>query len=71
MAEREKEELRHSVAFRVTEAEWIDLKKRAVKESTSIPQLAKLALFKMLGVELPVRSRSSYGQKPRRKSGAG
>jgi hypothetical protein len=67
MAGRRKEELLHSVAFRVTEAQWIDLRKRAGQQATSIPQLAKLALFKMLDIELPHRSRSSYGQKPRGK----
>ena len=39
-------ELLHSVAFRVTEAQWLTLQKRAQQLETTVPQLAKLALFR-------------------------
>ena len=67
MDERAESELVHSVAFRVTEAQWLKLQKRAEQEGTSIPQLAKAAVFEKVGVEASARSRSAYGQKARRK----
>lgn len=60
-------DLVHSVAFRVTEAQWLKLQERAEQEGTSIPQLAKAVLFERVGVEASGRSRSTYGQKYRRK----
>lgn len=70
MDERAETDLVHSVAFRVTEAQWLKLQRRAQQEGTTVPQLAKAALFEKLGVEVPAKPRSRYGQKPRRKSTA-
>jgi hypothetical protein len=42
MARGSGDELVHSVAFRVTEAQWLNLQKRAKEAATSIPQLAKV-----------------------------
>jgi hypothetical protein len=67
MHDRIENELVHSVAFRVTEAQWLKLKRIADQEGTSVPQLAKAALFQNAGVEPQPQSRSSYGQKLRRK----
>jgi len=61
------EELVHSVAFRVTEAQWRRLQQRANQEGTSISKLAKAALFEKIGIETQPHSRSRYGQKPRQK----
>ena len=58
-------ELVHSVAFRVTEAQWRRLQQWASQEGNSIPQLAKAALFEKAGMETRSHSRSRYGQKPR------
>ena len=67
MHEHAENELVHSVAFRVTEAQWLKLKQRADQEGKSVPQLAKAALFEKVGVEARPQSRSTYGQKPRQK----
>lgn len=37
---------KHSVAFRVSEAEWLRLKALSAKLNKSVPELAKEALFK-------------------------
>ena len=66
MARSDQAELVHSVAFRVTEAQWTSLQKWAKQEATTIPQLAKLALFERLGIEDPPRKKGPYGQKPHR-----
>ena len=58
----------HSVAFRVTEAQWLKLKQKADQKGTSISQLAKAALFESAGVEPRPQARNRYGQKPRQKT---
>jgi hypothetical protein len=67
MSERSENDLVHSVAFRVTEAQWLKLKQRADQEGTTVPQIAKTALFEKIGLEAQPQSRSSYGQKSRQK----
>lgn len=37
---------KHSVAFRVSDAEWLRLKALSAKLNKSVPQLAREALFK-------------------------
>ena len=56
------EQLRHSVAFRVTESEWIRLHAIAEKNGATVPQLAKELLFKSAGLRPPDRKKSLYGQ---------
>ena len=42
----EEDALVHSVAFRVTEAQWLKLRKKAQQEGTSVPRLAKAACLR-------------------------
>lgn len=64
------EQLRHSVAFRVTELEWTRLQKIAENSGVTVPQLAKELLFESAGLPAPKRKRSNYGQVAgRRRSG--
>lgn len=56
------EQLKHSVAFRVTEPEWIRLKSIAENNGVSVPQLAKDLLFKSAGLHSSKRKKSPYGQ---------
>jgi hypothetical protein len=51
----------HSVAFRVTEAQWLKLQQIAQQEETSIPQLAKSVLFESVGIKTESKRRR-YGQ---------
>jgi hypothetical protein len=67
MARSDRGNLVHSVAFRVTEAQWIDLQRCAEKEAATVPQLAKLALFERFGIKAPPRLNSPYGEKQSRK----
>ena len=67
MDERTEADLVHSVVFRVMEAQWLKLQRRAQQEGTTVPQMAKAALFDKVGVEATVGSRRGYGQEPRRK----
>ena len=55
-------QLRHSVAFRVTEDEWRLLKSFAENEGLTIPRLAKRCLFDVAKVKLQTVERRSYGQ---------
>lgn len=59
---RDDEQLKHSVAFRVTESEWIRLQAIAERNGATVPQLAKELLFKSAGLRPPGRKRSPYGQ---------
>ncbi len=56
MAKGAKNDLVHSVAFRVTESQWLKLQQQAEIEGTSIPQLAKAAVFEKIGVQPPTLS---------------
>jgi hypothetical protein len=56
------EQLRHSVAFRVTESEWTRLQEIAERSGVTVPQLAKGLLFQSAGLPSPGRKRSNYGQ---------
>lgn len=58
-----KENLNHSVAFRVTESEWGVLQSTAKKQKITVPQLAKALLFESVGLGIPQSTRNSYGQK--------
>ena len=69
MDDRAETDLVHSVAFRVTESQWLKLQQYAQQKGATIPQLAKAALFDKVGVEARLKDRRSYGQTPRRKSG--
>jgi hypothetical protein len=60
--EGEGDELRHSVAFRVSEREWRTLQKAAGDKQTTVPQLAKQLLFESMGWRVPPRARREYGQ---------
>jgi hypothetical protein len=62
MKQTEKLELRHSVAFRVTEKEWRHLKSLAAKEGLTISRLAKQCLFEAAKVRRETKERRSYGQ---------
>lgn len=55
----------HSVAFRVTEEQWVALQWHAESNGTTIPQLAKEVLFERVGLEAPAESRRRYGQTKR------
>jgi len=55
--------LSHTVAFRVTEAQWRVLLSASKKAKTSVPQLAKALLFERVGIDVPKPARNSYGQK--------
>jgi hypothetical protein len=55
-------ELRHSVAFRVSEKEWQTLQNAAGERRTTVPQLAKQLLFESMGWRMPPRARRGYGQ---------
>lgn len=69
MDERAETDLVHSVAFRVTESQWLKLQRYAQQKGATIPQLAKAALFEKVGVQARPRGRRSYGQTSRRNSG--
>jgi hypothetical protein len=45
----------HSVAFRVTEGEWGRLQRRAQEEGTTVPELAKAALFEKIGLKAALK----------------
>jgi hypothetical protein len=55
------DQLRHSVAFRVTESEWIKLQSIAGDNGVTVPQLAKELLFKSAGLRPSERKKSPYG----------
>lgn len=55
----------HSVAFRVTEEQWVALQRYAENNETTIPQLTKEAVFERVGLETPAESRRRYGQTKR------
>lgn len=55
----------HSVAFRVTEEQWVALQRHAEDNETTIAQLAKEVLFERVGLETPAESRRRYGQTKR------
>lgn len=59
------EQLRHSVAFRVTESEWIKLQAIAGESGVTVPQYAKALLFKSVGLRPSERRKSPYGQTAR------
>jgi hypothetical protein len=48
----------HSVAFRVTEDEWNRLQRKAQENDSTVPQLAKAALFEKVGLKTGSKSRS-------------
>ena len=52
----------HSVAFRVSEDQWIALQRYAEDEEATIPQVAKAALFEKVGLETRAEGRRRYGQ---------
>jgi hypothetical protein len=52
-------DLKHTVAFKVTEKEWGTLHSVAKKQSTTVPQLAKRILFAKLGLAEPKPARSA------------
>lgn len=56
-----KERLTHSVAFRVTEEEWVKLQDIADEAGATVPQLSKTLLFKAAGLRPPKRKKSPYG----------
>lgn len=62
MIKTESDDLRHSVAFRVTEQEWKLLRAEAEKAGTTVPQMAKQVLFQQVGVNYQPK-RSPYGHK--------
>lgn len=55
----------HSVAFRVTEAQWVILQRYAEDNGKTIPQLTKEALFEKVGLESTTEVRRRYGQTKR------
>jgi hypothetical protein len=55
------DQLWHSVAFRVTESEWLKLQAIAEDNGMTIPQLAKELLFKSAGLHPSERKKSLYG----------
>jgi hypothetical protein len=59
---RAKPNLVHSVAFRVSEEEWIALQRYAENEGATIPQVAKAALFERVGLATRRDDRRRYGQ---------
>ena len=54
--------LKHSVAFRVTNYEWVELQKIAEKRGVTLAQYAKELLFKSAGLHVNKRRKRSYGQ---------
>lgn len=48
--QRDNDQLGHSVAFRVTETEWVTLQSIAEDHGVALPQLAKQLLFKSAGL---------------------
>lgn len=54
--------LLHSVAFRVSEDQWVALQRYAEKKETTVPQLAKAVLFEKAGLEVRPDVRRRYGQ---------
>ncbi len=60
------ENLKHTVAFRVTEEQWQTLVALALENKTSVSQLAKARLFDGAGLDAPKPSRNPYGHKVRR-----
>lgn len=52
----------HSVAFRVSEDQWLALQRYAENEGTTIPQVAKEALFEKVGLKTRAEGRRRYGQ---------
>ncbi|MBB4955379.1 hypothetical protein H4S14_003469 [Agrobacterium vitis] len=59
---RDDQNLVHSVAFRVTEAQWVILQRYAEDNEKTIPQLTKETLFEKVGLESPAEVRRRYGQ---------
>jgi hypothetical protein len=55
----------HSVAFRVTEEQWVALQRYAGNNAITIPQLAKEVLFERAGLGTPAERRRRYGQTKR------
>lgn len=55
----------HSVAFRVTEEQWVALQRYAQNNETTIPQLTKEVLFERVGLKNRVERRRRYGQTKR------
>jgi hypothetical protein len=55
----------HSVAFRVTEEQWVALQRYADNSKTTIPQIAKQVLFERVGLKTKVATRRRYGQTKR------
>ncbi len=47
----------HSVAFRVTEDEWSKLQRKAREKGSTVPELAKAALFEKIGLKTALKSR--------------
>lgn len=58
-------ELVHSVAFRVSEEQWVALQQYAATRESSIPQVAKEALFERAGLKPRAEDRRRYGQAKR------
>ena len=52
----------HSVAFRVTEDQWIALQRYAENKEATIAQVAKAVLFERVGLETRAVGRRRYGQ---------
>lgn len=48
----------HSVAFRVSEGDWNKLQRLAKEKGTTVPELAKAALFEKIGLKAALKSRS-------------
>ncbi len=61
-------DLKHSVAFRVTEDEWKTLKRKSEQEGITVPQMAKEALFGKVGLVVAPRTREYHGQAGRTQS---
>lgn len=57
----------HSVAFRVSEEEWIILNEYIARHKTSIPKLSKETLFEKVGIKTKKSNKRSYGQLINRK----
>lgn len=59
---RDELDLVHSVAFRVSEDQWIALQRYAKNEGATIAYIAKAALFEKVGLETQAEGRRRYGQ---------
>jgi len=55
----------HSVAFRVSEDQWLALQRYAEKAGLTIPEVARTALFERVGLETRANGRRRYGQSKR------